>query len=43
MDTSHYGITFYLVRNKRYILDDLKKIDDESCKLVRKFGEKSTI
>ena len=43
MDTSHYGITFYLVRNKRYILDDLKKIDDESCKLVRKFGDKSTI
>ena len=43
MDTSHYGITFYLVRNKRYILDDLKKIDDELCKLVRKYGEKSTI
>jgi hypothetical protein len=43
MDTSNIGITFYLVRNKRYILDDLKKIDDESCKLVRKFNEKSTI
>lgn len=41
MDTlSDEYIYFYLIRNRRYILDDIKKIDGEFYKLIRKIDGK---